>query len=175
VRSDTCLNSKLISCSLKKILTVWDLDKYKDSKALYGHTDTIWRLEKQTNNFVLSCSSDKTIKLWDIERELCFKTFIDNSEVFCLRSFNETTFASGSEKEIKLWHIKNSTPMRTLKGHSGFVYDLVLLPNGFLISCSGDKTIKEWNIEQGICTKTLIGHFESIYCLSFPRKSKRHF
>jgi WD40 repeat protein len=114
---------------------------------------------------ILSCSSDHTIKLWDIDLGLCLKTFNHDYIVCSLKILTDKTFASGSWKKIKIWNIDDGRCIKTFNGHACYVKDLLLIPNGSLVSCSQDKTIKLWNIEQGICTKTLNGHTLAVYCL----------
>jgi WD40 repeat protein len=45
------------------------------------------------------------------------------------------------------------------------IYSLVLLPNGYLASSSGDLTIKLWDMENGFVVKTLQGHKGVVYSL----------
>ncbi len=56
--------------------------------------------------------------------------------------------------------------VRTLKGHNGYVFCLVVLPNGLLASGSDDCTIKLWKVNTDLnmieCVMTLLGHSESI-------------
>ena len=39
-----------------------------------------------------------------------------------------------------------------------WVYSLVILPNGRIVSGSYDKSIKIWNTDTGTCEQTLTGH-----------------
>ena len=49
--------------------------------------------------------------------------------------------------------------LKTLEGHSGYVYSVAYSPDGTkIISGSYDKTIKIWNANTGECLKTLEGH-----------------
>jgi WD40 repeat protein len=53
--------------------------------------------------------------------------------------------ASGFYLEIKIWNTDTGSEIRTLTGHTDWVYSLAVLPNGYLASGSQDKTIKIWN------------------------------
>ena len=48
------------------------------------------------------------------------------------------------DKTIKLWDPHTGKELQTLKGHTDRVCALALLPDGTLVSGSGDKTIKLW-------------------------------
>ena len=87
----------------------------------------------------------------------CVKTFQNDFFVVCLRLLSEDTFACGRcNGEIKIW---------TLHGHTKWIFDMLVLPNGSLVNCSQNKTIKIWNVEQGVCIKTLHGHKSAVFCL----------
>jgi WD40 repeat protein len=52
-------------------------------------------------------------------------------------------------------HSTGQESPQKLLTHYAPINDTVLLPNGYLVSCSKDNTIKVWNIESGECLKTI--------------------
>jgi WD40 repeat protein len=54
----------------------------------------------------------------------------------------------------------------TLGGHSSGLTALVVLPDGRLVSASGDKTIRVWNVEQSRAEMTLTGHDGAVWALA---------
>ncbi|WP_414579649.1 WD40 repeat domain-containing protein, partial [Anabaena sp. CCY 9402-a] len=84
------------------------------------------------------------------------------------------TLASGSgDKTIKLWNLETGKEIRTLNGHSEFVWSVSFSPDGkTLASGSDDKTIKLWNLETGKEIRTLNGHSERVSSVSFSPDSK---
>jgi WD40 repeat protein len=57
-------------------------------------------------------------------------------------------------KTIKKRNIDSGTVKRTLSGHTDFVYGLILVANGDLVSGFVDKIIKIWNVEDGTIIRT---------------------
>jgi WD40 repeat protein len=48
--------------------------------------------------------------------------------------------------------------IKILKGHSDYVWSMVVLPDGNLVTASNDKTILIWDIEIGHYVNILTGH-----------------
>jgi len=69
--------------------------------------------------------------------------------------------ASGSDdKTIKLWSLPDGALLKTLSGHTDYVYAVAITPDGrLLVSGSGSKdgTIKLWSLPDGALLKTLEG------------------
>ena len=88
---------------------------------------------------------------------------IKDSNLFKIRSeFSTTTSEAGQENQ----------PLRTLTGHSAWVYSVAISPNGQTIaSGSYDKTIKIWNVQTGE-VNTLIGHGNAISSLAISSNGK---
>jgi WD40 repeat protein len=52
---------------------------------------------------------------------------------------------------------------RTLTGHTGTVYAVVVTPDGQrAVSASADYTLKVWNLETGVQERTLAGHLAAV-------------
>jgi len=56
--------------------------------------------------------------------------------------------------------------LRTLKGHTGGVYCVSVLPDGRVVSGSWDNTLRLWDMNTGTCVHTLKGHTGDVYCVS---------
>ena len=63
---------------------------------------------------------------------------------------------------IKIWNTVNGNNVRTLFGHTDYVYGLVILPDGTLASSSVDRTIKIWNTIAGNEIRALHGHTDAV-------------
>lgn len=83
--------------------------------------------------------------------------------------------ASGSDdKTIKVWNLNSRQIIRTLRGHSNWVYSLAISSDGnTLISGSKDNTIKVWNLNTGQELRTLTGHSSYINSVVFSPDGKK--
>ena len=67
--------------------------------------------------------------------------------------------ASG-DNTLKVWDLETGRVLRTLEGHSHFVYGVAVTPDGKrAVSASADKTLKVWDLETGRALRTLEGHY----------------
>ncbi len=80
---------------------------------------------------------------------------LSNTELNTLSVLPDGQLVTDSLKEIKLWNEKTGQCVQTLRGHKGRVLVFTILPDGRLVSASGDGTIKIWDRETGQCVQTL--------------------
>jgi len=68
---------------------------------------------------------------------------------------------------IRIWDLSTTTTqtLKILKGHTGIITQLAVLPHGRLASGAYDHTIKVWVISTGRCIYTLQGHISDITAL----------
>ncbi|CAN2046761.1 exported hypothetical protein [Candidatus Magnetomoraceae bacterium gMMP-1] len=67
---------------------------------------------------------------------------------------------SGSgDKTVKLWNLNTGRLIKTLTGHSSYVWSAAIDPTGrYIVSGSWGNTLKLWNLNTGKLIKTLNGH-----------------
>ncbi|MBK7446261.1 MAG: PD40 domain-containing protein [Ignavibacteria bacterium] len=84
--------------------------------------------------------------------------------------------ASGDwDYEIKLWEAQTGKIVRTLKGHTGLIWQVSFSPNGNLIASAGgngDGSIKIWEMNTGKNVRTLEVDPDGVYCVDFSPDSK---
>ena len=68
--------------------------------------------------------------------------------------------ASGSwDTTVRLWDVETGQPVRTLAGHTWWMWSVAFAPDGRLLaSGAGDGTICLWDVETGQPVRTLAGH-----------------
>ena len=71
--------------------------------------------------------------------------------------------SAGNDSLIQFWNIDGKL-LNTLQGHESFVYSLVCLPNGDLVSSSEDRTVRIWR--ENACIQTLTHPAISVWCVA---------
>jgi WD40 repeat protein len=73
--------------------------------------------------------------------------------------------ACGSGCGIEIWNVSTGTRVKVLKGHTHYIWSIIQLSDGTLVSASVDKTIRLWNMETDECTKVHAGHTSYVNCV----------
>lgn len=89
-------------------------------------------------------------------------------------SYNKSgLILSGSfDNSIKVWDISSGECVKTLLGHSNWIFCIEILTSSLIASGSSDKNVHIWDIVSGKCVRILQGHLGSVYSiqvLSFNR------
>ena len=74
--------------------------------------------------------------------------------------------ATSSNRDILIWDTQNGNLIKTLTGHSDYVYHLIKMQIGMFLSASADKTIKVWNLTDWSLITTLESHLDTVNCLA---------
>lgn len=84
-------------------------------------------------------------------------------------------FASGSQdNSIIIWNLDNGAIIKTLKGHTKPILDLITLDNGYLVS-SSDEVVKIWNPIEGSQIHELLTSQTRYICEYMTPLPKAHF
>jgi hypothetical protein len=72
------------------------------------------------------------------------------------------------DNTIKLWDVASGRELRTLKGHTDWVYSVAFSPDGRTLASSGlDVIIELWDVASGSQLRTLTGHSSIVDSLAF--------
>ncbi|CAA6819545.1 MAG: High-affnity carbon uptake protein Hat/HatR [uncultured Sulfurovum sp.] len=138
---------------LHDILTIWDIEREEEIKAM--------RLNSSNINSLIFGPNGKYIVLGD-GKDIRLLNSINGKEIMILKGHSSTIsslslhqngkyLVSGSQDNtIKLWNIKSGKCIKTFIGHNDSVESVVFSLNGKnIISGSLDGTIKKWDIKTG--------------------------
>ena len=76
--------------------------------------------------------------------------------------------SGGEDQTVKIWSVTSGQCLKTLAGHSNWVWSVAFSPDGqYLASSSTDRTIKIWSVASGQCLKTLVGHDNWVSSVAF--------
>jgi len=64
-------------------------------------------------------------------------------------------FSGSDDMTIVMWNMTNYTQIGILKGHQSSIQDMMMLKNGFLVSCAYDHKIFFWDYFKGEVIETL--------------------
>jgi len=120
------------------IIDVWDVFSGKCLDTLRGHTAPVDELVMLPSGHLASGSADSTIRIWDL-----------STTTTQTRDLSTTT----------------TQALKILKGHTGIITQLAVLPHGQLASGATDHTIKVWVISTGRCIYSLQEHVRAITAL----------
>jgi len=95
---------------------------------------------------------------------------------------NPDLVISGSrDKSIIVWSLTRGEdpsvvglPRRALKGHNGFIQDVVISSDGqFALSGSWDATLRLWDLNLGVTTRRFVGHTKDVLSVAFSADNRQ--
>lgn len=135
-------------------IRVWNIKNNK-IKVLGKHDNLVSDVKfgsGQNDNLVASSDYTGNIKIWDFKQEKLvknIKTSEDEDLIYSLAfSPNGKILASSGQSQnriIQLWDI-NGNSMGVIKGHTGFINQIIFVENNVIASASKDKTARIWRI-----------------------------
>jgi WD40 repeat protein len=119
------------------------------------------------NRKLAATYGDGTVRIWDLLRRQSIQSFKGHSEsILTSSSLDWFYLATSSNRDILIWDTQTASLVKNLTGHSDYVYHLVKMQNGLLLSASADKTIKAWNLTDWSLIRTLKGNIDAVNCLA---------
>ena len=142
---------QVASAGRDKVINVWD-QTGQLRQQLSGHQNSILSLCALSETTLLSGSRDTTVKVWERQQgqlHLARTLSLHTATVLAIARLSDTLFvSSAADKLIKVSDIVGAVH-HTLMGHSDWVWQVLPLPGGQLVSSSEDGTLRLWNWQQG--------------------------
>ena len=163
-------DNTILSGGRDTTIKVWDITG-KEKDTLKEHNNSILCIEKMSDDTFISGSRDQQIIVWK-NYKAANKIKIHNALVLSLCRINNNTFASASgDNTINIANLDGNI-LKTLSGHTNWVWQVIQLDNNTIASCSEDNSIKIWDIETG----TLLGTFQDnnpVISLAFHNNTRQ--
>ena len=141
--------TKLISCSgyNDNKIKIWNIETFECVKVIESYLNTIFNLELTANGNLLSCSYEKIVEFRHIESGELLESLQFDHPVKCIKTLNDELVAIGLQNgHIIIYDLNRMKEIKIISTHSSFIYNLVLLSNGNLLSGSGEGDIKLWKL-----------------------------
>jgi WD40 repeat protein len=119
------------------------------------------------NRKLAASYGDGMIRIWNLFSKQQVSYISAHTEPILASSALDWVYlATSSNQDIYIWDTLSLSSVRTLTGHSDYVYHLTKMQNGLLLSASADKTINVWDLNDWSLVNTLEGHLDSVNCLA---------
>ena len=155
-------------------LTTWNVDSALNtgSKSQDFAINTV--IHGPSAKYIYSCSKEGMIKLWDMKdpkrtRSVDLK---QKTNSFRLSKDRKFIYAAGASNTITKYNLKG-VEVGALEGHSAFINEISLSPNGSLMaSASDDKTVVVWELLKLKQKIVLEGHTAKVNAVAFTSDNK---
>jgi WD40 repeat protein len=171
------------------IVRVYDVRTGRCLHELNGHTSCVRSVSFSPDGQTLASSSDdRTLKIWDVHTGLCVRTLSSGNRRTLSVTFSPVCrlrYACGErgsspegighilacgndDRTITLWDTQAGQCLKTLNGHTRWVWSLGFSPDGQTLASGGlDYTVRLWDVRTGQCLKVLTGHSGWVSSVSF--------
>ncbi|RLV86859.1 Protein DOA1 [Meyerozyma sp. JA9] len=160
-------NNTLISGSWDATARVWDLESMQTKFLLRGHSASVWdvKILDAKNEIYLTASADGSIRKWKGDKEIKqYKGHQDVVRKLLLLPDGKSFASCSNDATIVIWDLESGSIINRLTGHTSFIYDLGLLPNGDIVSCGEDRSVRVWRDNATVQAITL--PCVSVWCLA---------
>jgi len=179
-------DNRLATGSDDNIIRIWDIKSGICLRQLNGHTNTIMALAAMPDGRLVSGACDHTICIWRVSSNIPVRRIQRTGCILALRVLSKNLIVAGTKKGIiDIWNLKNFS-RQTLKGHTKSIFDIAILLDGRIASCSLDSTIRIWSpytltkykttvdkkIQAYTCVKILKEHIGSVNAISVDKNNK---
>ncbi|MDX2232581.1 MAG: NACHT domain-containing protein [Leptolyngbyaceae cyanobacterium bins.349] len=181
-------SSTLVSGSHDQTVRFWNPEIGQCRCVLQGYVNSIrsivWSPDSQN---LASSSTDKLIRVWDVHTGRCLNTLTGHQAWIFSVAWSPIAISVGSgvsgtilassaaDCTIKLWDATTGQCLKTLSGHTSWVWSVAWSPDGLQLasgSSTNDLTARIWNPVTGDCLQVLVGHQSWIWWVKWSPNGK---
>ena len=155
-------------------MELWDTVARQSLGQLPDHPSIFCGTAFSSNGELIATSCGRRIRIWHVRsRELLAAMGEQYYDVrsLCFSSDDNMLIAASGNAEIRLWDVtnpENPQPLSPLRGHTAFVNQIALSPDGKTLASGGwDSTLRLWDPLAGRELMTLRAHSAIISCLAW--------
>jgi WD40 repeat protein len=154
----------LVSCSNDKTIQLWNRTNGKLIQTLKDQQNSYVNCIILLNNGHLASGSWE-ISIWDMGTTKACVIRISTGHLGSVKSLtniDQLRMAScdALDLKIKIWRVDLGTEIKALLGHHNWIFDLILLPNGHLVS--SDNMIHLWDLEKYSLVKIINSNYKQV-------------
>lgn len=148
-------DGRIASAGRDAYIRLWS-NEGKPLGTLAGHRQSVLGLSEVAPNLLVSVSRDHSICLWNTKTMTLLREIDSHAAtVLSIAKIGTGMFATGSADSTIKVHDQAGASLRTLVGHTGWVWALACLSPGTLASASEDGDVRLWDIVQGASVEVL--------------------
>jgi Prp8 binding protein len=160
-------DSKIVTCSADKSLSIFDVNAMNRVKRLQGHMGIVnsCHVTSRGAELIISGSDDRTVKLWDSRDKTCVQTWPLKLPVtsVCIDEFGTNAYIGGIDSVIQIWDTRRGQLKEVLQGHTNSITSLTLSPDGsYLLSNSMDETLRCWDVRPYVQKTRCVKIYEGV-------------
>lgn len=151
--------SQVISGAWDSQVFVWDVESGSVTAELTGHSGPVWGVFVYDAKTIVTACADKIVRIFDVKSGKVLQSLKGHTDVaraLCKLPSGHWSGAAlasaGNDEVIRLWTL-DGFEVAQLEGHTAYIYDLAILPNGDIVSSSEDRTVRVWR--DGQCIQTI--------------------
>jgi WD40 repeat protein len=153
---------RLITCSRDKTAKVWDLTKKESLLTFPDHQNGVYGVGVRPDGKAgFSVGEDNLLRMWNAGG--------DGKQIRVLGGHGKAVFkiaehfdpkmpllaTCGADSTVKLWNANTGQNLRTLTGHTDWVYAVAISPDGKLVAAgSWNGEVRLWTVADGKPFKT---------------------
>jgi WD40 repeat protein len=161
---------RALTASMDGTARLWDLETGKELRVLHTPTCQVNRVAFSPDGRRALSSSDG-MRLWDLESGKELRRFAGNPVGVAFSPDGRRALSSGTaDLLVKLWDVETRAEVRQLRGHKGWVTNVVFLPGGRqALSCSHDQTLRLWDLGSGDEIRVFSQHTGAVQDVAITR------
>ena len=145
---------RLITSAGDGTTRIWNVASGTQIDELVGTGRTAAIDVSPDGRWLAAAGTEYEVQVWDLDSKRLVAELAGHDEIVSAVCFapDGRSLASGDERGIcRTWRLQQDRwePDTVLKSHSRAITKLAFIPQGRLISASGDKTCAQWNLETG--------------------------
>jgi COMPASS component SWD3 len=111
-----------------------------------------------------------TVRIWNVEDwtlKIILRGHSRGISDICWSPDSQYLASVGDDALVMLWSPLQSTPIRTLKGHTNYVFCVDWSPAGLIATGSFDESVRLWDARTGNCLRAVSAHGDPVTGVSF--------